>query len=71
MRRLFKGVGQTICHWKRDSPLSANTPVDGPTDAKSIVQEQTGIFRSVDTSVLFEMVASLCATTIHPFGGGH
>lgn len=56
---------------KLDFPLSTNTPVDGPTDAKLIVHEQTGIFGSVDTSVLFEMVASSCATMIHPFGGRH
>lgn len=54
-------------HLKPDSLLSTNTPVD----AKSIVHEQTGIFRSVDTSVLSEMVASPCATMIHPFGGRH
>lgn len=56
---------------KLDFPLSTNTPVDGPTDAKLIVHKQTGIFGSVDTSVLFEMVASSCATMIHPFGGRH
>lgn len=60
-----------MCRLKPDSQLTPNTPVDGPTDAKSIVHEQTGIFRSVDTSVLFEMVASPCAAMIHPFGGGH
>lgn len=56
-----------MCRLKPDSQLSTNTPVD----AKSIVHEQTGIFRSVDTSVLPEMVASPCATMIHPFGGRH
>lgn len=56
---------------KIDSPLGENTPVDGPIDAKSVVQEQTGISRRVDTSVLFEMVASPCATMNHPFGGKH
>lgn len=71
MSRPFKGLGCMTCHLKPDSQHSTNTPVDKPTGAKSIVHEQTGIFRSVDTSVLSEMVASPCATMIHPLGERH
>lgn len=39
VHRPFKGLGYMMCRLKPDSPLSTNTPVASPADAKSIVHK--------------------------------